>query len=137
MPGSEDGAMGSGYAAARNVGKNPRPLYTLLEHATVYCWAQDPTGPADEMLQYIAARRLHDAVLRALYHVVCADEIQSRSILLFSKPKWVVSKLERVYGAELSFEIEMQAAIVDEPWTTAPASADVGIEVDDSLEIGA
>jgi hypothetical protein len=52
---------------ARNPGRNPRPLGTLLEIFTCVISAQDPSDPENEFLQYKATRLLFDAWFRAVY----------------------------------------------------------------------
>lgn len=65
VPG-DDGDLGE-LAAPRAPGRNPRPLWTIHELATVYVEAFDTSAPESEIAQYRAVRLLFDAWLRAVY----------------------------------------------------------------------
>jgi hypothetical protein len=116
------------YAPARNPGRvlpdgPERSLRTFLELAEVYCWGCDNTSPAlasDELAQYEAARRLHDAVVRAIY----LSPNVGHGAFKISDPSWVIENVnERRFGAELKFTLEVQALIPDQPYGTADAPA--------------
>jgi hypothetical protein len=69
VPGDDAGDAGE-VRPARNPGRDPRPLHTLVETFTVYCEAfdNDASGnPEVELLQWKAARLLWDGVIRAIY----------------------------------------------------------------------
>ncbi len=113
VPGVE-GKAGS-YGPARYPGTrsdgSPRHLATFHEIVSVYVWGFDGDAPNDELKQYEAARDLHDSVVRAIY---LSPNVKPRQMVL-SDPKWLEDKVERKFGAELMFTIEVEAAIVDEP----------------------
>ncbi len=119
-----DGKVGQ-YAPPRNPGRNPRPLRTLLEQATVLCWAVDTSAPNDELAQYEAARTLHDQVVRAIY---LSPNVGHGSFDI-SDPQWVASSTEKRFGAEIKFTLTVQAAITDEllPVVDPPATAETDI----------
>lgn len=124
--------------AANQPGRNPRPIATLGELATVYVWAVDSTAPNDELKQYTAARLLFDAVVRAIHlcavgHSTVADRIGYR----ITKPRWVRDNPERAFGAEIAFTLALDAMIPDEPWTEPTAGTiDASIGVKDTFPSG-
>lgn len=103
-----DGSVGK-YDAAREPGRNPRPIMSLMETAQIYIWAYDPSGPNDEEKQYEAVRLLHDWVVLALYRA-------GRGWISLSNPKWVDDKVERRFGAEMVVTVEVRSPIPDTPW---------------------
>lgn len=110
-----DGKAGD-YVRARAPGRNPRPLATLLETATVYCWAYDPTAPRDELAQYRAARLLHDGVIRAIEKAMRTAAIANLGAAPFSDPEWVDPSIEHSSGAEIKFTLTLEAMIPDEAY---------------------
>lgn len=104
----EDADMGKD-APARNPGRNPRPIGTLVESFTVYVWAYDGTAPENELKQYEAARFLYDAWRAAMYHA-------ARGTFTIEKQAWRTKSKERRLGAEIRALCTVQAMIPDTPW---------------------
>jgi len=126
-PGDPTGKAGS-YEGAKVTRRGPtfsgrkasKALLTFRERATVYCWAVDATTKDtlnDESKQYDAARLLHDDVIRAIYR---SPNVGHGSFTV-SAPQWLRDKKERVYGAEIMFQLEFEAMIPDEPHTLPTA----------------
>lgn len=109
---SEDADLGKD-APARNPGRNPRPLATLLESFTVYVWARDASAPENELKQYEACRFLYDAWRAAMYHA-------ARGTITIEKQAWCTKSKERRFGAEIRAVCTVQAMIPDTPWPEAP-----------------
>ena len=129
---SVDGKLGK-YDAARYPGRNPRPLRTLKEWCTVYCWGWDGTKANDELAHYTQARLIHDAVIRAIYLSVQSGH----GTFQLSDPMILVDKVEKVFGCELKFTLEVSAMIPDEPLDQVDdASAEEGayINTDDPTD---
>ncbi len=98
------------YVAARDPGRNPKPLYGFREWATVYVWAFDATSANDERKQYEAVRELHDQVVRAIYKAMHGTA-QGGSEL--TDPVWVGENKERTHGAEIKFTLDVPALVPD------------------------
>ncbi len=148
IPGDAKSGKAGSYGPARYPGGLPRHLATFKETLYVYCWGVDATDSAtlnNELKQYEAARDLHDSVVRAIY---LSPNVKPRQMIM-TDPTWVTAKLERKFGAEIMFTIEIEGAIVDEPsvaldpdsveipkpdTATGPALAVFGVE-DDPTEI--
>src|SRR5678815_4371222 len=114
-----DGKMGE-YVGARAPGRDPRPLRTLLEQCTIYCWAFDGPDSAtanNQLAQWRAARFLHDATIRAielcLRKTSLANLPSSSSVKPYSAAEWVLPDAERTFGAELRFVLTLESAITD------------------------
>ncbi len=127
------------YGPAKYPGRNPRPIATLYETCDVYCWGYDLQAPNSEVAQYEAARDLHDAVYRAIY----LNPYSGHGAFKITSPKWLYSKIERVFGAEIQFTLEIQSSIVDEvavreltPYVEVgpPTTAIVPVYSDDALD---
>jgi len=129
VPGDEAGNAGE-VRAARNPGRNPRPLATFDELFTIYCEAFDATAisPEVELRQWKAARLLWDAVVRAIYlsahgtyEVVSVEHMIERAT---RRHAWTIRSLVRI-----------QSMVPDAPGFVlrAPTSValTVGLEVDD------
>lgn len=116
VPG-EGKSVGS-FGPAKAPGRNGRPLRTLFESCTVYCWAVDATSATtlnDELAQYTAARLLSDAVVRWIELAMRKTSIKNLTAQPYSKPEWVVeANRERMFGAELKFVLTVEAMIPDE-----------------------
>ncbi len=65
-PGDTSMSLGK-FAAAREPGRSPRPLFTIKEYFTVTVSSNDPTDPENELKQYVATRELFDSVINRLY----------------------------------------------------------------------
>lgn len=115
-PGDQTGKAGRS-APARNPGRNPRPIGTLLELFTVEISASDPTAPEDELAQYVAARLLRDAWERAVY-------LAAHGTYAIESQDWIDSAKERRFGAAMRIVCTIQAVVPDAPLLGAPL--DVG-----------
>lgn len=111
QPGDPSGKLGS-LEGAKLPGRNPLPVATLVELATLYLWAVDSSDRSD-LAQYRAARRLHDLVVPILLR-----NFRGRWKLLAAD--WVRPELERPYGAELRLVIAVEALIADDITPEAP-----------------
>lgn len=115
----DDGDMGEDLPV-RGPGGNPRKLGSIGELCTIEIQGHDASKPEDERLQYVAARKLYDALRRALYLKAYGTfEIQSTA--------WVNTKLERRHGATIRLVLAIQAPFFDMPHATAPADASAAI----------
>lgn len=123
----EPGAAGKlgEYAAARRPGRNPKPLMTLLEKATIYVWGFDINAPNDEMAQYEVCRLTHDAIIRAI--IISAKKTDQYYTI--SDPEWIFDKTERLFGYELKFVLTVGSMIPDHEWVetspTVPRETDI------------
>lgn len=108
-PGAEDGDMGE-MRPARNPGRNPRPLATLAEvfRVEISCVDADALKREDERAQYIAARALFDAWVRAV-------DLAATGTYEILETKWVNTTKERRYGSAIRVLASVQAVIADEP----------------------
>lgn len=104
------------YTGARRPGRNPRPLRTMLESCTVRCWAFDASAPNDERAQYRAARLLHDATVRAIELSMRSKALANLNPEPFTDPKWVGDGVERQFGAELQFTLQLESIVPDTPY---------------------
>lgn len=125
VPGDDSNGNLGELAAARNPGRDQRPLATLGELFTVYCEAADSTDLANERAQYQVARELFDAWWRAAY-------LAAHGTVSIVSANWVVEKKELRYGAAIRVVAMVEAMIPDAAYTFAPV--DTGISVDTSLE---
>jgi hypothetical protein len=119
VPG-DDGEMGP-LDPARNPGRNPRPLATLRELFTVYLEAQDPSEPENELKQYIAARLLYDAWVRAVY-------LAAHGTFAIRSTRWVDDKTTRRFGATIRVVGAIEAMVPDLPQALASTPAHAEIE---------
>jgi hypothetical protein len=103
-PGDPTGKIGS-TDGADSPGRNPRPIATLHEIATLYLWARDATDASD-LAQWRAARRLHDVVFPIIHR-----NFKGRWKEL--SKAWLRPELERRFGAELQIVIAVEAMIPD------------------------
>lgn len=130
VPGDDlSGDVGT-LGPARHVGRNPRPLATLNEIATVYLVAFDKSRPEDEASQYHAARLLFDAWYRAAHRVAYGT-------FQIVRTQWLVSTRERRAGATLRVTLSIQAAILDHPVGTIPGGelgAEIGLALNAELD---
>ena len=114
VPGDEKGAIGEYGPAVKSRPRSfegintPRTLFTLGEIFRVFCWAFDGTNPESERAQYVAARFLHDQVVRALYKT-------SYGNFVLTKPTIVPQGVERKFGCEIVITLLVTAKIPDDP----------------------
>lgn len=123
-----EGELGE-YQSARAPGRNPRPLTTLIERATVYCHAVDTSALNDQRAQYTAARLLHDAVVRAILLASKKGAIADVPVKL-SKPRWVGENVERQFGAEIAFTLDVMCSVPDQAYPTQEAVGTITAEID-------
>lgn len=118
QPGDPTGKVGD-LGGAKGPGRNPPPVATMVELATLFLWAVDLTDTSD-MGQWRAARRLHDLVLPILIRT-----FQGRWKQL--SKEWMRPELERRFGAEMKVVISVEAmvpgdVIPEAPGGTVPAT---------------
>ncbi len=124
VPGNPAGDVGKD-APARNPGRNPRPLGTVLELFHCVISASDLTAPENELAQYIVTRRLHDAWQAALY-------LAAHGTYTIESRQWNIDRQnERRFGATIIAVCTVQSMIAAEALESVPA--DTSIETDVSL----
>ncbi len=126
-PGS-NGKVGD-YAPAKLPGRNPNPLATLVELATLFLWGFDGTDPTDARLQYIAARRLHDVVIP-----ICIRTFRGR--WKASGPEWLKPEAARPYGAEMKVLFAVEAMVPDDLVPEAPGGTVTSVRTSMSVNGG-
>ena len=122
VPGDPSGSIVGEESAARNPGRNPRPIATLRELFQVIISAADLTAPENELLQYKAARLLRDAWHRAAY-------LAAHGTLKLVSETWIVDKNERRFGASIRVVCAIESMVPDEPLETAPVDTSAVINV--------
>lgn len=123
VPGDPSGAAGE-LIGARQPGRNPRPIATLLETFTIYVEGRDATEPENELKQWKAARLIFDAWFRAAY-------LSSRNLLTVKSTAWMADRTTRRNGATLRVVCTLQAMIPDAAYTAAEdVEAEVNVELD-------
>lgn len=120
VPGDPNGVLGA-MTAAKQPGRNPRPLMTIEELVTVEIQASDPGNPEDERAQYVATRLLYDAWLRAVY-------LAARGTFRIVASSWLTEKKERRYGACIRVVLAIDAMVPD--LAHEIAAADTGANID-------
>lgn len=124
IPGDPTGSLGE-TLAARQPGRNPRPLATLDELFYVEVTGAAVAGtPEDELLQYKATRLLYDAWYRAV-HLAAHGTVRVRSAT------WVVDKKERRARTSIRAVCTIQAMIPDLVVELAPVDTQARIEIDE------
>jgi hypothetical protein len=116
VPGDDGSGDLGAFAAARQPGRNPRPLATIRELATVYIEAVDSTAPENERAQYRAARLLYDAWFRAVY-------LAARGTFEIRSHKWMADTQVRRYGATIRVVLSIEAMVPDEAYDVVGANA--------------
>jgi len=132
VPGDPSGAAGA-LTAAKNPGRNPRPIANLAELFTVYVEGRDSSAPEDELAQYKTARLLFDAWWRAVYLKPLDGE--ARQLVVVKSAAWMVDRATRRHGATLRVVCSVDAMIPDLPYTVAEdveATVDVQLDSDDN-----
>jgi hypothetical protein len=130
VPGDPSGAAGE-LVGARQPGRNPRPIATLVETFTVYLEARDVVNQdlQNELYQYKAARLLFDAWYRAVYL-----SSTGRNLVEIKSSAWMVDRKVRPHGATLRVICTIQAMIPDAPYAVAEdveAVVDMQLDADD------
>lgn len=128
QPGDATGKMGS-LDGAKIPGRNPPPLATLNELATLFLWAVDKSDTSD-LAQFRAARRLHDLVVP-----IVIRNFRGRWKLVSNQ--WLRSDLERAYGAEMQLVIAVEAMVPDDLVPEAPGGTVTTINGSISVNGGA
>lgn len=111
-PGDVNGNAGE-YTAARNPGRNPRPVRTWVASSRVFVWAFDASAPQDEEHQYEAVWTLHDWTVLAIHR-------KAHGTYQLAAPRWLNKPVERVLGKELVFMLQLEVPILDTPYPLAP-----------------
>jgi len=106
QPGDPNGKVGE-LTGAKLPGRNPPPIATLIEIATLFMWGYDGTDPTSDLLQYRAARRLHDIVIPIVIRTFRGHWKQVSST-------WMKPETEQRFGAELQVVIAVEAMIPDD-----------------------
>jgi hypothetical protein len=88
VPGDDASGDIGALGPARSPGRDPRPLATVRELATVYLEAFDATAPENELAQYRSARLLYDAWFRAVY-------LAARGTFEIRSHRWVNERATR------------------------------------------
>jgi hypothetical protein len=112
QPGDPSGKIGD-LGGAKLPGRNPPPIATLTEIATLYIWGFDPSDRSNTLLQWTAARRLHDVVV-----AVCLRAFRGRWKALSNT--WLRSDLTQPMGAELELVFAVEAMVPDDLVPVAP-----------------
>lgn len=107
-PGDDGGNLG-GYGPPAKIGRNPRHLWEWQLTARVYVWAYDGAAPNDELAQWCAAVELHDRVIEAIHS--CPG---MPGFYRLSAPRRVGAPIERKFGYELVFLLELDQAVLGE-----------------------
>lgn len=119
----DDGQLGD-MLGVWNAGGNPRSLADLGELFTVHVEARDATAPTNERLQYVAARRLFDALWRALY-------LSAGTMVSLVGAKWVgvggTLGAQSQAGATIRAVFSLRVPIPDAPLAIAPANASADV----------
>jgi hypothetical protein len=105
VPGDPSNAAGVS-TAPRGPGGFPRALFSFKELFTVYFTAQDPSDPENEQVQYHIVRNLHQAWLRAVYHI-------AHGTFTIRSEGWETKRSERRHGATLRLVCEILAPVLD------------------------
>lgn len=124
VPGDDEGDALGEVSAAKYPGRNPRPLATVHELATVYLEAVDTSARENERAQYVAARLLFDAWLRAVY-------LAAHGTYRIESVRWVTGAKERRYGAAIRVLLSIEAMVPDEAHELVPADAHAEIDVEE------
>lgn len=122
----EDGAFGE-IGAAKQPGRNPRPLGTVFELFTVRIVAADTDNPENERAQYQAVRELYDAWYRACWNA-------ARTTFSVQDQRWLIEKKDRRYGAGLRVLCTVEAMIPDGP-AAVDVSTGLGVKADNSTTV--
>lgn len=122
VPGDDESGQMGALGQAKQPGRNPRPLATLHELFTVYIEAVDLGDAENERAQYVAARKLYDAWLRAVY-------LAARGTFTIEATRWVIDQTVRRYGATIRVLASIEAMVPDAPLELAPADTRAVIDV--------
>lgn len=120
VPGNDQGGDLGALTSAQRPGRDPRPLATLAELATVYVEAYDITAPSSERAQYEATRLLFDAWWRAV-HLAAHSRI-GRVVAVSAR--WQNDRKVAQRGACIRVVIQVDAMIPDLPLTYAEPPVD-------------
>jgi hypothetical protein len=113
-PGDPNGAIGT-FGGAKNPGRiDARSLATIGELFHVTISAVNPEARADEAAQYEATRALMDAWLAAVYR-------SARGTYVIESGEWIKGRAEWGYGKAVRLICTIEAAVLDAPFTSAPA----------------
>jgi hypothetical protein len=111
QPGDASGKVGD-LDSAKLPGRDPPPVATMVELATIFLWSYDPSA-SDQRTQWRACRRLHDVVIP-----ICIRTFRGRWKQL--SKTWLRTDLERSFGAEMQIVFAVEAMIPDDLVPQAP-----------------
>lgn len=120
VPGDDASGYVGEIAPPKYPGRNPRPLGTLWEQATVYIHGHDASAPEDERAQWKATRLLFDAWWRAIY-------LAAYGTFEILRAEWVIDKNQRRYGTAIRVLVAVQSMIPDSAHRTAFPSAAIDV----------
>lgn len=127
----EDGNLGD---ITPTRGNDPRSLATLVERFTIHCEARDASTPMNERAQYEAARRLFNAVWRAVYAtnfgVVKLISMHYVSIGGGANPLGAVSQA----GVTIRAVMSIESVIPDAPLAVASTSTDAHVSTTAAID---
>lgn len=112
VPGDEGGASGR-MAPPLYAQSYPRIIATYVETLSIHIWGHDASAPTDELAQYREVQRLHGLVLNALRR-------SSAGRYEVVDTTWVITPVERIYGAALTLTVELQVPILDATQAALP-----------------
>lgn len=121
-PGDPNGELGELGGAKYPGAANPRPLFNLAELFHVYIIANDPAAPEDERAQYIAARTLFDAWLRAVH-------LKAFGRFAIQSSTWLVGRTQRRFGNAILVVATIDAVIPDVATPVAPVDTAAAIDL--------
>jgi hypothetical protein len=133
VPGDDESGEVGEQVEARQPGRNPRSLGTLIELFTIYIATANRAQPEKEISQYIAARELWDTFWRAAFLVT---EGEPGTTLGKPRLEWLIDRKVRRFGAALRVVCSVEAMIADVAHATAPADleGELAVEFDVSEE---
>lgn len=105
VPGDDGGKAGV-LTPPKEVGGNPPAIFGWGELCTVHVWGRDGSAPDDERMHYRVAFTLFERLCRAIRTSQCGR-------IEIGNPKWTITPVERVFGAELVFELTVHGQIQD------------------------
>jgi hypothetical protein len=103
VPGDDSGKAGV-LTPPKEVGGNQFAIFGWGELCTVHVWGRDSTAPSDERAHYRVTFTLFERILRAMRTSQCGR-------IELGNPKWTVTPVELVFGAELVFELTVHGRI--------------------------
>lgn len=112
-------STGGGSTAPVN---NPRIHASWEKVLTCFVWAYDNTNPTDELLQFDALESLFEQTVTAIRTVIKADALPTANVK--TNPF-----LERSYGIEISFQLQISSPLFGLQRDLFPADGQVATPV--------